>query len=71
MWIEDTDFVAAFCAFEISAYMDSFTNNFVEIVSDDGSAKAFEFTLQKESPVWIGASYYSSRMYPTGCSSSS
>jgi hypothetical protein len=64
IWVQATDFVLAFCQFEISAMTDNFTNNYLEILSDDGTSKMLTFTLATASPVWIGANYYTTRMYP-------
>jgi hypothetical protein len=42
--MEDTDFVKAYEGFWIGYYVDSYINNYLEVLSDTGSVQTFTFT---------------------------
>lgn len=71
-FVEDSDFVKIYAHFVIADVHDSWNNNIAEVVGDtiDGPQRSFTFTLNKDQEVYVGAEFYSSRMYASGCKSS-
>lgn len=67
-FMEDIDFVKAYDGFWIGYYVDTYINNYLEVLSDTGSTQTFTFTLSKAGPAFVGVEFYNPRMYPlTSC----
>jgi hypothetical protein len=62
-----SEFAQEFSYFEIGKMEKGFVNNYLEVLNDDGSGKAFSFNVTKAGKIYIGLEYYNSRMYPIGC----
>jgi hypothetical protein len=61
------DFDAYFTLVEVAYYYDNFVHNYLEVVNDDGTSKAFSINRTVSGKAYIGVEYYNPRMYPSGC----
>jgi hypothetical protein len=66
-FVEDKDFVQAFQSFTINYYSESFVNNYLEVLNDNGSANYYSFTLATTGYVYLSVDFYTARMYPLSC----
>jgi hypothetical protein len=66
--MEDIDFVKAYDGFWIGYFVDSYINNYLEVLTDTGFTQTFTFTLNKAGTTFVGVEFYNPRMYPlTNC----
>ena len=61
------DLVNSYYYFTINYHRDAWKTSYYERTSDDGSQRAYTFTLRQSSEVYIGADFYDPRMYASGC----
>lgn len=65
--MEITDFYSLFSCVVVGYYNSGYINNVYSNVGDNGTQKWYTFTTKNTDHIYIGMSYYSQRMYPTGC----
>jgi hypothetical protein len=66
-YIEDTDFVNAFYYFQINHIHDDWAHSYYEVISDNGAAKTFTFTIKNSQELFVSVDFYDYRMYAPRC----
>jgi len=61
------DWVNSFFYFSVNYFRDDWKVNTYERINDDGNWKTYSFDLRRTQEVYIGADFYASRMYASGC----
>jgi hypothetical protein len=63
-FMEDCDFVVGYEGFWIGYFIDSYVNNYLEVLSDTGATQSFTFTTTAAGTQYVGIEFYDPRMYP-------